>query len=362
MRGFQIASDPATGQDGSPRVYLDYLGLVGNLRYSSTYPGGPAAASWTMGLPAGYHHDALGPGRIVTIYAGPRALWAGRLTKAARGEPWQCEAVGIGAMAKDITPETSTIDTAIDYAIANRGWPVTRGGVSLSTGGVTPNTGANLDDTMTGLLMTLGTNGGKVWTVDGGGRIRAVDWPVAATHHVYPPGVPPVEVTTYGSVVQVTYVQTMSSGPITATCTVQSANTKKFGTFPTKLDITGWGYTSDTYAKAVGDAWLARLGNQLNVTQKMTVAAGQLTTIGGTPVDLATVAAGIKTRVQLVDSGHPMMAITRYPIETVISEVEYDTVTELLTLTPYGTTERDLLAGVAAPKDPNRYRGGGMWW
>lgn len=361
MRGFQIASDPATGQGGSPRTYLDHLGIVSNLRYSFTFPGGPAAASWTLGVPAGFAHDALGVGRIVTIYAGVTPLWAGRVTKAARGEPWQFEAIGLGAMAKTIIPENTTVDNSIDYAVTNRGWPVTRGGVSVSGYGVSANAGANLDDTMTGALMNTG-GAGKVWTVNGSGLIKAVDWPAVATHHVFPPGVPPVEVTTFGTVVQVTYVQSMAYGAQTATCTVSSTNTKRFGTFPTQLDITDWGYTSAGYAQAVGDAWLARMANQLNVTQKMIVAAGQLTTVGGTPVDLAVAKAGMRTRVQLVDSGHQMMALPQYPIETVISETEYDAVSELLTLTPYGTTERDLLAGITAPKDPNRYRGGGMWW
>lgn len=65
--------------NSSDRIYLDELGTVSGLRYSSIFPGGSKALSCVLDVDPLYTHRALTPGRDVGVTCGAAEAWLGQL-------------------------------------------------------------------------------------------------------------------------------------------------------------------------------------------------------------------------------------------------------------------------------------------
>lgn len=65
--------------DGTDRIYLDQLGTVSGLRYSSQWPGGAKDLSCRLSVPPEFSHRALSPGRDIGVTVGAEDGWLGTL-------------------------------------------------------------------------------------------------------------------------------------------------------------------------------------------------------------------------------------------------------------------------------------------
>ncbi|HUX69997.1 MAG TPA: hypothetical protein VMV41_05765, partial [Cellulomonadaceae bacterium] len=97
-RQFLAYTEPPAGAAGT-RVYLDTLAFTANLIWRHAYPGGPMSLDMDIDLPPEFSHDALLPGRVVTVLNGAEKVWVGRLDNPTRGNPWKLQATGLGSLA-----------------------------------------------------------------------------------------------------------------------------------------------------------------------------------------------------------------------------------------------------------------------
>lgn len=328
--------------DGGDRVWLDSIGVVQALRFS-TDAHGDLAASWQMILdPRGDHHG-IQPGRQVLIPVGTR-LWRGIMNNPRRGDVWEFTADGQAHLAQNYTalaPTTGNIynlDEVVDAAIG-RGLPWTRAGALPTTGGG-QGSGA---DTVGGVLDTVTEDNNKIWQVNRDSELRAVTRPTNIAYLLLATDTGGGR-TVQGFVTDV-HVTYRDSADYAIKTITRSATSRPFGRFEQPLDETYRGAISTSRAQTIGDNYLARRGPRLAFTQAFTVTDGQLLTTGGTAVDRAGVQAidGC-VKVLLVDpdtaAGELTYAATVFPL----GETEYDEDAGVLTVTPMDLTRTGLAA------------------
>lgn len=66
-------------RDGTDRIYLETLGSISGLRYSSSFPGGSLGLSCTLAVDPLLSHRALTPGRDAGVTVGAEDVWSGTL-------------------------------------------------------------------------------------------------------------------------------------------------------------------------------------------------------------------------------------------------------------------------------------------
>lgn len=117
----------------------------------------------------------------------------------------------------------------------------------------------------------------------------------------------------------------------------------KYGRWETSVDLTGQGPLNVNEANSVARQGLADYGYSARWTQTFIATQASLTTLGGSPVDLATVTAGCVIRVFGADLGEPEPGETGYALDILISETSYDEATNTLQLTPVNSERKDLV-------------------
>lgn len=340
MSRFAVYSDAPAGGD---RVYLDELGIVQALRFSTDMHG-DLAASWQMQLDPRTDHRALQPGRMVGIPIGASA-WRGTLGNPARGDVWQFTAFGASWMAKNynaIAPTTGNalkLDEVVDAAIA-RGLPWTRPSAlpALAAGSEGSGTGSLAD-----ALNTVCDAKGQYWTVNRAGQITAAARPTTVAYILAANDTAGGR--TVGGFVTDVHVTYQDSTTWAATTILRSVTSRPYGRFEDRLDITHRGPIAAAQAQEAGDNWLAKRGPRLAFTGAFTVASRQLLSPGGTPVDLATVQAldGV-VRVLLTDPDSAAGELATGAVNLPVGETDYDVDADTLTLTPLDITRTGLSA------------------
>lgn len=337
-------------------VWLDTLGYVGELSWSTVAPAGTSSeASWSMSLDPLFEHPAVRRGKRVEIFVGPQRIWRGLLNDPTPGEGgWSFEATGLKSEAEDYMAlkadgsTTSVPNTAVDQAIA-RGLPWTRpdslSGSALKTGddteAVNP-VGALLDDWAEGA--------GKRWGVNAAGQVVAVADPTSPTWVLHSD----VVLSAVADDEYVTHLygryKSGSSPDTFATVSVgNAAQADRFGRVEEDVDLTPLGVISSGTATTMLQGMLDLCGARLSWSGGLEVAASELATRGGAGADLRFVQGGQLVRVfgVLARDG------SKFYSDFHIGEARYVDGESSIQLTPVDLAPRDL-AGILSVEAPEK--------
>lgn len=330
-----VYSDAPQGGD---RVWLDGLGIITGLTFSTAYPGGADAASWNFLVPEAFEHRALTPGRRIEILNGASRCWKGRLQEPTPGTPWNCAAVGIGTEAANWRAFAPTSNNAlalnevVDQAIA-RGLQWTRS-ATLPTEAGTNQASASM--TVADAMSQVADDNNQYWKVDNRGAVTLGSAPASPTHLFY--AVDTAGARTLNGFVTTLYLHYTDSTSKTVKTVVSTnaAAALKFGPLEDEYDLTGVGTMAAGHAQQYSDALLAKLTPKTYFSDQYTATYGQVCSLGGQPVDLATIAAGIMIRVHYVTPSDTGELAHADAANVLIGATEYDSDTDTLTLTPVG--------------------------
>jgi len=339
---------------GGDRYYLDHLGLLSGITYSTVYSGGPSTFSCSLHVDPSFSHRALAGGRRLCVPLAGGVVWAGKMNQPQRGAPMAISAVGVAALAKSFAAVNGAgytsalaLDTVVDAAIA-RGLPWTRPaplGTPTTGTGVQASGSIMLDEALKAGCSALG----KAWklTQAGGAWAVSTETPPTLPSLMFLATQPMFATALDGFVTgeAVLYVADVSGNTGVAMVT-DSAAAQHWSASEKILDITGQGLVGS--AAAQGTADLAANTPRLRVTDPIAVQPGQLLTMNGTAVDLATVAAGAVVRMQAVVLGRESMTSQAGPLDVLIGETSYAADVDTLTLTPVGEARSDVLAALYA--------------
>jgi hypothetical protein len=345
---------------GGYGLSLCHLGHVSPAVYSWTTPGGCDQLSLTLYDPPRKRTEALNPGRLVKAYRGGSVVWRGILdepTPAATG--WQVTAHGSGTLGADylgiysVTWGTGVFNDAVDQAIA-RGLAWVRstdiGAVSGLWTGQQVDSGAQ---TITDLLNLGCTKGGLTWQVTTGpgdvDRLTVFALPTTANRILI--ATAPVG-QTIAADPDALYLRYQSSpdGATAATYALtsvtQDAVIAAQGRREDYTDLSSAGALTAGAAQNVGSAILKRF-TRAGFTSPFTVQPGQLTNMGGTPVDPGTFyqdgASVMVCRVLLSDFAFAG-EVTRGPVQFLVGSYQWDDAAMTAQITPFDSITHNFSA------------------
>lgn len=349
MSRCQVFSEHA---DGSDRVWLDSLGLIGGLQYGSLYPGGDALATWQANLPTYFQHRSLTYGRLIGITCGGSELWHGFLDNPVRGTAWQMTAVGLASVAKQYAAIAATSGNALNLnevvdAAITRGLPFTRPSslpALSSTAASVPSGSLMLDAALD--QVAAGQTTETYWTTDTHGVLTMGAAPTTPTYTLLAESAGGGR-SLDGFATDV-FVQYFSASGVQSVET-RSATSRPYGRFEAVLDKTTLGLIPSSQADNLGDGFLARNAPRLRYRGSFTVTYGQLVTYnGGAPVDLATVRAGFLANVIVTDPDSAGEVGTVTIPQVLFGGCTYDVDSDTLSLTPVYQAQDSLQALLGA--------------
>lgn len=319
--------------NGTP---LSFIGYWGEPVATHRRRGGSWELTWKMDLPRGFRHDDLVHGAFVQGYVGPTKHWRGILTEpdldtmefVAQGSCRMAET----ALALDLAGATADPGDAIFYAEA-RG-VIDWGGLEI----LSPVPGDALPDgllTIAELMDAYVAPTGKNWKVDPQGLMSTYDDPTEPTWMV-PPG------STILGVADDDYWTGLVGNYITTTGTYA----KVYASDPDApeprrergVDLTPRGQLTAPEAQAVIDAMLAKGLARTGWTNGISVAAGELRTMGYTKAALSAIDAGEMVHLPGLRDERGNAAYTN----VVVDETVWNVSEGRLQLNPVGLAPRDL--------------------
>jgi hypothetical protein len=330
------------------RVYLDSLGVIRGLRFSTTI-NGDWAASWQAALDPRLDHRALQPGRQISIPITPSQAWQGTLDTPHADTVWEFTATGTAQLLDRWSAIDSTTANALnlnqvtDEAIT-RGLNATRGTLPSLPAGSQPSGSLTLAAAYT--QVTSGLN--QWWNISRTNKITAATLPTTLTYLLKAQDKAGGR-TADGFVTDVTvvYLNAATYKPDV----LQRSNTaarNKYGRYEQFLDLTPDGPLTTAQAQTRGDNYLTVNAPRLKFTGAFLVARGQLLTPGGTAVDLATVQSGALTQVMLTDPDTAAGELALGPVQIVAGQTEYDVDADQLAYTPLDYSPQGLAALVGS--------------
>lgn len=357
--------------DGSQRVPLASLGPVAGLKFSNASPGGDTACTLSLSVPVAANPPGLGIGRVLTAYDGPVPVWSGILADPQRGTPWTLNAQGRSSLANTYMAVDGTGNTtgnpnsAIDQAIL-RGLPWTRG-----TALALPTPTVAVGDSYLGTLLDAITlAAGLHWQVDSFGAVTMTTQPTTPAYVLTTSNTPGGRtLDNYATDIYVRYLpavtvssasgSTVVAGPPT---TVAAPNNppasapRPFGRKEALYDATPGGPLTQADAQYMANGVLKRVQPRASFSGAITVLPGDLLTLGGQPVRLSTVRAGVMVKMVGVQPD-PIFGEQTFTtsVNVIIGQWDYDAVANTATLTPLGGTQRNLsslLQAIAAGSKP----------
>jgi hypothetical protein len=333
---------------------LGQLGHVSALHYGSVLPGGDNQLSCTLMVPPTFRTDALDEGRIVRAMRGASIAWDGKLDEPQPGTGGiSLTAHGSGTFGTDYDAVyTGTwpgiTDNAVNAAIA-RGLRWTNPGVGSPSGiwyGQAVDSGSQ--DIAT-LLNLNCSNGGLTWFVDsslGQNTLSVFPLPVTPDRILVSNSPQP---RTLGGDINTIWIKYMvtadnttagTSATYALTSAVNQASVNAHDPMETYIDLSGAGVLTQSAAQAVGNAALQQYV-RANFAGPFTIVPGQLMTLGGQPIDIATERAGHVYKLILTDFGYGG-EITTAPVSFLGGSYEYDDDTQSAQLSPFMSLATDL--------------------
>lgn len=337
--------------DGGDRCWLDELATVSGLEYETTYPGGDSQAHWQMTLRADAQHRAWDYGRVVGLTLGGDTIWHGNLDNPTRGTVWQMTAIGLAADAKRflavaaISGNGLSLDEVVDAAIT-RGLPFTRpDALSTLSSDIasTPSATAYIDQVLD--EVASGQTAETYWSTTTDGEMSMGAAPTVPTYLLIastPGG--GRNLTGFATDAFVTYQS--ASGVLSVEH--REATSKPYGVFEAPVDKSALGLIPATQADDYGDGFIARNGARARFTNTFQVARGQLLTLGGQEVDLASVRAGFLANVILTDPDSAGEVLAAGIPQVLAGGCAYDVDADVLTVTPVSSAQDNLTALLGA--------------
>lgn len=332
---------------GGDRIWLDQLGLVQNLVHQTNYPGGDSQATWQMVLDPTAQHRAWDYGRVVGLSLGGGALWHGNMDNPTRGQSWQMLAIGRAAQPKQYVAYAPTsgnalnLNEVIDAAIS-RGLGLTRGGslpTMTTTDASVPSASIRCDQAMEQVAQAQSVE--TYGKVDINGVLTMGPAPTTPSYLLFAT-TPGGGRNLSGFATDAFVIYQSASGVLSVD--QRSAATRPFGRFESPVDKTALGLIPSTQADSLGDGFIARNGARAKYTNTFAVSPGQLTTLGGQAVDLATVRAGFLATVIMTDPDSAGEVVGAVIPRVLMGNASYDWDADVLTLTPVSTTAQDTLS------------------
>jgi len=336
--------------DGTDPRWLGAAGHFTQLTYSYTLPGGPDQLTGLLQIPAGSRTKAIDAGRIVQAYRGAACVWDGKLDESAASDAgWQVSAHGAGTFGADFDAEwhggSFTSDEPVNNAIS-RGLRWVNPGIGSGAGVYLAQPTDSASVTVTDHLNNITQPTGSTWYV-GRGNILSVYTPnwTAPTRILI--ATAPVTRSLYGypTVLWARYQSGSDSTSGTATFATTSvtntANAAKHGNMELFIDLTPAGTMSSGTAQSTLSAILKKY-TAASYGDTFTIRDGQLTTLGGTPVDLAAEQAGFTAQLVFAAGGYGGEVVPALPVTFTCGSYTYDDSTQQATIGAYQNAKFDL--------------------
>lgn len=337
-------------QAQTDRIYLDTLGSVKSLTFSTGFPGGALNLGAALAFRPARTHRALTPGRLCGITCGGVEVWLGTLTQPEPAEDGtlNLNATGDGSVLSRFVAFSNnhalgvySAATIIDQAKTNRGSPIGRDAavaLPILPGAYAPDGSMMIDEVLT----AIGDGVGKRWRVDLDRLVRFYPLTGAVGERLVlrartNPG---RTVEDFFTTIFLVYTDAGTALRVAAKRSVPAAIRDTVGARERAEDVTGDG----TYTAAQAQAMLARLLDKQSAAPgyagTFEATFGDLRTEGGSSVDLATVRAGAFVTVIGVDPTSGLYAFSADDSTFTLGETSYDADAGILTLTPApgGTT------------------------
>jgi len=336
---------------GGSRVYLDSLGIVSGLQFSTSYPGGDKSVELSLSAPPSFQSDGLRNGSMLYLYRGTSKIWSGRISSVGRGNPWKIQADGLGALAAQINASVKgNVNVVIDDAITN-GLPWTRP-LSVSTAR-TWNAGwgsadvakISIDEVLTKLLASEG----KRWKVSSGGVLSSVSDPTTPSFFMKASSPLPLVLNDYGTAVLARYQNT--TGNFNTIRRKNQSAIDKFGYVEKQVDF-GWLVLDSTTAGQYADNFLNFISPRLVVGGEFEIGEGQLFTANAGAVDLASFRAGEMIRIQLDSTMRDAFISSQTAVDVIVGETTYYPDKKTMRIAPVGFVKSDF----------QRFLGQRNWW
>ena len=335
--------------DGTDPRWLGAAGHFTQLTYSYTLPGGPDQLTGTLQVSAASRTKAIDAGRIIQAYRGGVKIWDGKLDESAASQGgWAVSAHGAGTFGADFDayyPGAFGSDAPVDQAIS-RGlrWvnPGIGSGSNVYLGQPTDPAAVSITDHLNNITGPAGST----WYV-GRGNILSVYVPVWNTPNRILIATSPVTRSLYGypTVLWARYQSGSDSTSGTATFATTSvtnaAQAAKHGNQELFADLTPAGTISSGTAQTILSSILAKY-IAASYGDTFTLRKGQLLTMGGAPVDLASEQAGFTAQLVFAAGGYGGEVVPALPVCFLAGSYTYDDSTQTATVGAYQNAKFDL--------------------
>jgi hypothetical protein len=367
----QIVTFPPDGSGSG--LSLAHIGHMSPARYSYATPGGCDQLSATFLAPARRRTEALNPGRLVYAYRGGSVVWQGTLDEPSpTDQGWTINAHGAGSWGNDyraiysVNWGTGVFNDAVDQAIS-RGlnWVRTTNIGALS--GIW--TGQKVDSgsqSITDLLNLACTKGGLTWQVTTRARgnvLGVFSLPTSANRLLISTQPVGQSIASGPNKVWARYQNTSDTKKAKATYALTSSSQPNViarqGLREDFTDVSSAGVQSSGAVQTMLSNTLKRF-TRAGFSDAFTVKHGELTNMGGTPVDLGVYYAdatggGMVCKVLLTDFAFGG-EVTKGPITFLVGHYEWDDDARIATITPFESMRHDFgsLLQVAVDAMPHR--------
>lgn len=327
-------------------VWATDIGGFGEVSYSENWLHGGESAQWSMNPRT--RHRVLAPGATVVIYEGPMPVFHGLLDQPGRDgtmSAYGSHKLGQGPLAVNTggTP-TSNPQVAAAAAIIRGAVPWTGGhSLEINVGEADPTL------TLSALMDRAYEAHAHPWRIDHFGTLVSAGppstpkWAVSWDEDVW--SIANDDYVTHLNVYYMTGVGAFSSYVYTTTEAAAAAT--RWNRKEAVLDLTGYGIITLATANGYASSALAQAGPRMALANSLTVAPGQLRTIGDQEAGWAGVHAGQMVRLWGVPD-RSKVAMTLHT-DFVIGRLQRDRST--LTLVPHGappTSAREVIAAITA--------------
>jgi len=306
----------------------------------------------TLQVEPGYRTDALDPGRVTKVYRGASAIWTGQMTEPVPTvDGWQVSAIGVGSLSNNFCAIWANAPYSLDEPVKEaiqRGLPWTDvpGGITSGWLETAPDMGSL---TVTDHMNNITAKYGQVWSVARNGQLSIGNIPANANRLLT--STAPVPRTLFGMCTTAFLYYCVSDDgngntAYATTCVFNQAAINQFGPNETYVDLSSMtvngtnNVISQAQAQQVG-TYLLNNYQQANWAGPFVAQPGDLMTMGGVGIDLATEQAGSVVRLMVTDAPFGGQVVAG-AIEFVVGAYSYDDDAQTATLTPLKAYNTDL--------------------
>jgi hypothetical protein len=330
--------------DGTDPQWLGTIGHFTQLTYSYTLPGGPDQLSGTLMLPGAGRSKAIDAGRQVQAYRGGLKVWDGKLDESApTAGGWQIQAHGAGTFGADFMAEwhggSFTSDEPVNNAIT-RGLRWVNPGIGSGSNVYLLQPSNSASVSITDHMNNITGPAGSTWYV-GRNNVLTVSIPAWNTPNRILVATVPATRSLYGYPT-VMYARYQSGTSTFATTSVtNTANATRHGNQEYFIDLSAAGTQTAGAVQATLTSILAKYV-AASYGDTFTIRHGQLLTMGGAPVDLASEQAGFCAQLVFGAGGYGGEIVPALPVCFTCGTWSYDDTTQTGTAGAYQNVKFDL--------------------